>query len=339
MQLAVLPAAGWPAVLVAVVPAACVLAPLPAGSSAVALRLPPPTRLSPPARCLRVPRGRPAPRHPAAAMASSPAITAAAATQVNVVLLGFGNVGQAFATMLLSKHAELLASHAVAIRVVGISTGAHLSHCRPCCRRRRAATLSKLMNSLYKDCRSQERIISQTPAFSSSVIGPENDMLRSYRPAGTHGCAFNPAGLDLAACLAACAAEGGWQLPAGDGPVHRHGTRSNFARFLSIVCVWWCQHDRWHALLSPMLRSQQAQTGSGGVSVISQAIGSTEELLERTEAFQLCQREGAEPGSSVTAVRRGPCYIPAHRALSPCVTLHCTPINEMRARVRLLHAA
>ena len=46
-------------------------------------------------------------------------------TAVNVVLLGLGNVGQAFATMQLEKHDELVASHKVDTKVIEISAGTH----------------------------------------------------------------------------------------------------------------------------------------------------------------------------------------------------------------------
>eukprot|EP01048_Picozoa_sp_COSAG05_P012189 COSAG05_NODE_1202_length_5536_cov_1.814420_1_plen_92_part_10 len=50
------------------------------------------------------------------------------ARQVKVLLLGFGNVGQAFASMLLSSAAEL-ADAGLEIRVVGISTRSHGCTC------------------------------------------------------------------------------------------------------------------------------------------------------------------------------------------------------------------
>ena len=44
---------------------------------------------------------------------------------INVLLLGFGNVGQAFAKMALEKAADLRGAAGLEIRVLGISTGSH----------------------------------------------------------------------------------------------------------------------------------------------------------------------------------------------------------------------
>jgi homoserine dehydrogenase len=48
-----------------------------------------------------------------------------AVTQVNFVLLGFGNVGRAFARLLLAKRGELRQRYGLDWRVVGIATGRH----------------------------------------------------------------------------------------------------------------------------------------------------------------------------------------------------------------------
>ena len=44
---------------------------------------------------------------------------------IDLALLGFGNVGRAFAELLLDKEADLLADYDLTLRVVGIATGSH----------------------------------------------------------------------------------------------------------------------------------------------------------------------------------------------------------------------
>ena len=45
--------------------------------------------------------------------------------EYNLALLGFGNVGQAFLELLLSKQADLIADPGVSFRVIGIASGSH----------------------------------------------------------------------------------------------------------------------------------------------------------------------------------------------------------------------
>ena len=62
---------------------------------------------------------------PVCGVPNKPEVHCISVRPVNVVLIGFGNVGQAFSKMLMEKYDDLKASHNVDISVIGISTGTH----------------------------------------------------------------------------------------------------------------------------------------------------------------------------------------------------------------------